>query len=437
MKRKLFANLINWKNSVNKKPLIIYGARQVGKSYLVQKFARDNYEYLYEINFEFETDAKKLFDGNLTIGNLLLQLTAYKIDIPVIPGKTLLFFDEVQKCPQVLTALKSFAIDGRFDVIASGSMLGIALDNVSSYPVGYVDTLNMKPMDFEEFLWAKGYSEELIEKFKEYYEKEEMVPEGVHNKLNELFLHYVAVGGMPEVVKTYINTSDIRLVVEVQKKILDDYKNDLAHYATNDIKQKVKECYDAIPDQLAMENKKYQYKVLKEGGNARYYASSINWITSAGLAQKVCRLKTFDLPLRAYRDLQSFKLYFNDTGLLLAMYEGTPHYDIISGNASIFKGGIFENAIAQSLIQNNMPIYYYRRDDRLEIDFVTLIDNKIIPIEVKSGKNTKSISLNNILDKYNIDCGIKLSLNNVNCTNPKVKCFPLYMVIFIKNRNTI
>ena len=192
MKRKLFANLINWKNSVNKKPLIIYGARQVGKSYLVQKFARDNYEYLYEINFEFETDAKKLFDGNLTIGNLLLQLTAYKIDIPVIPGKTLLFFDEVQKCPQVLTALKSFAIDGRFDVIASGSMLGIALDNVSSYPVGYVDTLNMKPMDFEEFLWAKGYSEELIEKFKEYYEKEEMVPEGVHNKLNELFHAYIA-----------------------------------------------------------------------------------------------------------------------------------------------------------------------------------------------------------------------------------------------------
>lgn len=435
MKRKLINELLNWKKYKRTKPLIIYGARQVGKTYLVREFAKDNYEYLYEINFELEKNAKDLFKGNLTVENLFMQLSSYKTNIPIIEGKTLLFFDEVQTCPDVLTSLKSFAIDGRFDVIVSGSMLGIVMGNVSSYPVGYVETLNMKPMNFEEFLWAKGYSEELISQYETYYKEEKMVPIAVHEKLNELFLQYVVVGGMPEVVDIFVKTLDIRLVVEAQKRILNDYYKDLAHYASKDIKEKVRECYDSIPDQLAMENKKYQYKVIRSGGNARYYGTSIKWITDSGLAQQIYRLKTFDNPLRTYRDPQSFKLYFNDTGLLLAMYEGNVQFEILNGNAGIFKGGIFENVIAQTLLQNNIPLYYYRRDDRLEIDFVTLINNNIVPIEVKSGHNTKSISLSNVIEKNNIKYGIKLSMNNVNCFHSKIKCFPLYMSIFIRDNN--
>lgn len=432
MKRKLIGELLNWKKNKRVKPLMIYGARQVGKTYLIRQFAKENYEYLYEINFEFDKTAKNLFKGNLTIENLFMQLSSYKTNIPIIEGKTLLFFDEVQTCPDVLTSLKAFAIDGRFDVIASGSMLGIVMGKVSSYPVGYVETLNMKPMNFEEFLWAKGYSEELISSYESYYKEGKMLPEAIHQKLNELFLQFVVVGGMPEVVEIFIKTNDIRLVVEAQKRILNDYYKDLAHYASKDIKERVRECYDSIPDQLAMENKKYQYKIIKSGGNARYYGTSIKWIIDSGLAQQVYRLKTLDKPLRAYRDPQSFKLYFNDTGLLLAMYEENVQFEILNGNAGIFKGGIFENVIAQILLQNNLPIYYYRRDDRLEIDFITLLDNNIVPIEVKSGHSTKSVSLNNIIEKNNIKYGIKLSMNNVNCSNEKIKCYPLYMSMFLK-----
>lgn len=432
MKRKLIGELLNWKKNKRVKPLMIYGARQVGKTYLIRQFAKENYEYLYEINFEFDKNAKNLFKGNLTIENLFMQLSSYKTNIPIIEGKTLLFFDEVQTCPDVLTSLKAFAIDGRFDVIASGSMLGIVMGKVSSYPVGYVETLNMKPMNFEEFLWAKGYSEELISSYESYYKEGKMLPEAIHQKLNELFLQFVVVGGMPEVVEIFIKTNDIRLVVEAQKRILNDYYKDLAHYASKDIKERVRECYDSIPDQLAMENKKYQYKIIKSGGNARYYGTSIKWIIDSGLAQQVYRLKTLDKPLRAYRDPKSFKLYFNDTGLLLAMYEENVQFEILNGNAGIFKGGIFENVIAQILLQNNLPIYYYRRDDRLEIDFITLLDNNIVPIEVKSGHSTKSVSLNNIIEKNNIKYGIKLSMNNVNCSNEKIKCYPLYVSMFLK-----
>ena len=435
MKRKLINELLNWKKNKRTKPLMIFGARQVGKTYLVREFAKENYEYLYEINFELDKKAKDLFKGNLTIDNLFMELSSYKSQIPIIEGKTLLFFDEVQTCPDVLTSLKAFAIDGRFDVITSGSMLGIVMGNVSSYPVGYVETLNMKPMSFEEFLWAKGYSEELINQYEIYYKEGKMMPEVVHEKLNELFLQYVVVGGMPEVVDIFVKTLDIRLVIEAQKRILNDYDKDLAHYASKDIKEKVRECYDSIPDQLAMENKKYQYKIIKNGGNARYYSTSVKWIIDSGLAHQIYRLKTFDKPLRAYRDLKSFKLYFNDTGLLLAMYEENVQFEILNGNAGIFKGGIFENVIAQTLLQNNLPLYYYRRDEKLEIDFITLLNNDIVPIKIKSGHNTKSISLNNIIEKNNIKYAIKLSMNNVNCSNPKIKCYPLYMSIFIKNNN--
>ena len=435
MKRKLIENLLKWKKNNRSKPLIIYGARQVGKTYLVREFARDNYKYLYEINFELDKKAKELFNGNLTIENLFIQLSSYKTNIPIVEGKTLLFFDEVQTCPNVLTSLKAFAMDGRFDVIVSGSMLGISIGDVTSYPVGYVESLNMKPMSFEEFLWAKGYTDELILQYEKYYREEKIVPESIHEKLNELFLQYIVVGGMPEIVDIFVKTSDIRLVIESQKRILNDYYNDLAHYASKDIKEKVRECYDSIPDQLAMENKKYQYKVVKSGGNARSYSSSIKWITDSGIAHPIYRLKSLNQPLRAYRDSQSFKLYFNDTGLLLAMYDSNPQFEILNGNAGIFKGGIFENAIAQVLLNNNIPLYYYRRDDRLEIDFITLLDNEIIPIEVKSGHNTKSTSFINFINKNNIKYGIKLSLNNINCSNPKIKCFPLYMSIFINDKN--
>lgn len=432
MKREMYRQLLEWKRKTNKKPLIIFGARQVGKTYLVEEFAKENYDFFYSINFEFEKDASKLFEGNLDIKTLLLQLSTYKTEIPIREGKTLIFFDEVQKCPQVLTSLKSFAIDGRFDVICSGSMLGIIMSEVPSYPVGYVETLQMRPMNFKEFLFANGYTEEHIEMFKEFFDKEKPLPEGIHNTLNKLFLHYIVVGGMPEAVKKYIDTSNIYDVLEIQKRIISDYKNDIAKYASKTMREKARECFESIPDQLAKDNKKFQYKVVKQGGNARSYGSSLGWIVDAGLGIKVNRLKSFDLPLRAYRDPNAFKFYFNDTGLLLAFYKENVSFDIINGNLGVFKGGIFENAIAQCLIDNGLDIYYYQKSDYLEIDFVTYFDNKIIPIEVKSSKNTKGASIRNILEKGQLEYGIIFSMNNLNCENEKIKFLPLYMVMFLK-----
>ena len=331
MKREMYQKLIEWKNKEKKKPLIIFGARQVGKTYLVEQFAKENYDYFYSINFEFDKDAKELFSGNLDIKTLLLQLSSYKTNTPIKEGKTLIFFDEVQKCPQALTSLKSFALDGRFDVICSGSMLGIIMPDVSSFPVGYVETLQMRPMSFKEFLWANGHSEEQIMMYKQYYDKEKPLPEGLHNTLNKMFLHYIVVGGMPEAVLTYINTFNIYDVLEVQKRIIGDYKNDIAKYASKTTREKARECFESIPDQLAKDNKKFQYKVVKQGGNARTYGNSLGWIVDAGLGIKVVKLKSFDIPLRAYRDPNAFKFYLNDTGLLLAFYKENVSYEIING----------------------------------------------------------------------------------------------------------
>lgn len=430
MLREMSQKLVEWKAKAGHRPLIIYGARQVGKTYLVEDFARNNYKYCYSINFEFNEDARNIFSGNLDIKTLLMQLTTYQAT-PIVEGETLLFFDEVQKCPQVLTALKVFALDGRFDVIASGSMLGIIMQEVSSYPVGYVESLYMRPMSFKEFLWAKGYNDDLIDNFKKYFTTGEIVPSVIHDKLNELFLHYIVVGGMPAAVKKYMETSNMQEVSYIQKNILLDYKNDIAKYATKAMREKARECFESIPEQLAKDNKKFQYKVIKQGGNARYYASALNWILDAGLGIKVNRLKTFDLPLRAYRDLNAFKFYFNDTGLLLSFYEQNVRYEIINGNLGVFKGGIFENAIAECLFDNNLPIYYYQKSETLEIDFITSIKGKIVPIEVKSGKNTKATRLRKILEKENFDYGIVFSMNNINISNKNIKYYPLYMIMFL------
>lgn len=434
MRRSAMKNLIDWKENHDGKPLIIYGPRQVGKTYLVREFAKMYYDNIFEVNFELDKTASKMFQGNLTVKNLLLHLSAYDTENIITPKKTLIFLDEVQKCPDALTALKSFAMDGNYDVIASGSMLGVTLHEVSSYPVGYVETLYIKPLSFEEFLWANKHTEEQIKLYEEYYLKGEEVPQGLHEILNDLFLQYIIVGGMPAAVSKFIESHNIALVVKVQKGILADYNKDIAKYASSNVKEKVRECYKSIPQQLAMENKKFQYKLVKAGGKSSFYNSSINWIEDAGLINKVNRLKAFDIPLTAYRDPASFKLYYVDTGLLLSMYEGTNlQTEILNGNLGIFKGAIFENVVAQILIANDLPIYYYRRDDRLEIDFVTLLNNKITPIEVKAGTNTKSRSLSNLINNnINLDCGIKLSMNNVNCSNPKFKCFPLYMAMFLK-----
>ena len=435
MRREMYDDLLKWKSNPQKKPLIIYGPRQVGKTYLINEFGKNNYENIFYINFEIDVNAKNIFAGNLDIKTLVFNLSVYNSNIPIIENKTLIFLDEVQKCPQVFTALKSFALDSHYDIIVSGSMMGIVMHDVSSFPVGYVERLYLRPMSFKEFLWANNYTDEMIDSFKEYYINEKPLPTLIHNKLNELFLHYIVVGGMPEVVKKYIYTYNLYFVLETQKRILSDYKDDIVKYSSKTMKEKIRECFESIPDQLAKDNKKFQFKVVKQGGNSRYYANSLSWILDADIGIKVNKLKSIDIPLKAYRDPNAFKFYFFDTGLLLAFYNENLSNEIINGNLGVFKGGIFENVIAQVLTNNELDLYYYQKSDNLEIDFITYLNNKIIPIEVKSSKNTKAISIKNLIEKENLDYAIILSTNNLNCDNPKLKFLPLYMSMFLNNNH--
>lgn len=431
LKRKVDLFLKEWKENINRKPLIISGARQIGKTTSIREFGK-SYESFIEIDFVKMPKFKTIFKNGYDVNDIIKEISLLNPKFKFVKNNTLILFDEIQEYPDAATSLKPFSEDGRFDVICSGSLLGVNYKKISSIPVGFKEDYVMYSLDFEEFLWANGYSENQVDDLKKYYENGEFVPEVIHNKFNELFLNYIVVGGMPEVVKKFVETNDIREAILKQKAILNDYNNDIAKYASNNDREKVRECYDSIPNQLAKENKKFMYKMVKEGTNSRYYESSLEWINQSGLTNKVYRLKCFDIPLKAYRDLSTFKMYFNDTGLLLSMYEENVQFSILRGDLGVFKGGIFENVIAQILKDNNMPIYYYRRDDRLEIDFVTYLNGNIVPIEVKSGHNTKSLSLRNVINENGLKYGIKLSLNNVNCSDEKIKCYPLYMCMFIR-----
>ena len=432
MEREQYQDLLKWKENPNKKPLIVFGARQVGKTYLINQFGKENYENVYSINFELEKDAVNIFNGNLDIQTILLQLSAYKPNNPIREKKTLLFFDEAQKCPQILTALKAFALDGRFDVIVSGSMLGIVMHEVSSYPVGYVETMHIRPMSFKEFLLAKGFQREQISILKQLFDEKRSIPQNLHETMNKLFLEYIVVGGMPEAVSTFISNYNIQDVLTVQNRILSDYENDIAKYASKTTREKARMCFESIPDQLAKDNKKYQFKLIKNGGTARTYGNSISWIIDCGIGIRVNRLKTPERPLRAYRDVNQFKLYFLDTGLLLAFYKENVSFDILNGNLGVFKGGIFENVIAQCLLNNGLELYYYQKSDYLEIDFVTYLNSEIMPIEVKSGTNIKATSIKNFMDKNNLKEGIVISKNNLSVNDKGIIFLPLYMSMFLK-----
>ena len=430
LKREIETKLIEWKNKTDKKCLIISGARQVGKTYIVEKFAKDNYDHFVEINFVENPTAKKIFDGDLDITTILANISLYLPEQSnLIPNKTLIFFDEIQACPNARTALKFFAIDKRFDVIASGSLLGINYEQVSSYPTGYVEFLEMNPLSFKEFLWANGIDENVVSIIKSCFENKSVVNDAMNLKLLEYFKQYIVVGGMPNVVNTFVNNHNFEEVLNLQKNILIDYKNDIAKYAYSTEKVKAKACFESIPAQLAKENKKFMYSAFDKNGKSQKYSGSINWLIDAGIVNICNNVMFLDLPLIAYREENYFKLYMADTGLLVAMLDDGTNAQIMEGNLGIYKGAIFENIIAQILHTNGNRLYFYNRNNTLEIDFVLSKNAKITPIEVKANNN-KAKSLSTIL-KTNPDMkGIKLVNGNVGEVD-NMLTLPLYMAMFL------
>lgn len=438
LKRKMYDTLLAWKNSDKKECLLVKGARQVGKTYLIRKFGEKEYDSFVEINFHEQKSLKVIFDGDKTAEEIYKRLTANVPGVKLIPGKTLIFLDEIQKCAGARTALKFLAQDGRYDVIASGSLLGLSygkddddeVEPVESIPVGYEKTVMMYSMDFEEFLWAYGYTDETIAYLKSFYDAKEKIPPEIHEKYESLLREYLVVGGMPEVVASFAKFKDFTKVQEIQDKILASYADDISQHAKGAEKVKVRQCYDSIPRQLAKENKKFKYCEIEHKATSRKYGDSVQWLRDANMAYMCYNTTLPTLPLKAYEKDNEFKLYIADTGLLLALFGFATKQALLNGTLKGFaKGGIYENFVAETLVKNGYTLHYYKQGDSSELEFVIEKDGEVLPIEVKAG-NAPTKSLDSFISNFEPSIAFKLIGGNVGVADEKYT-IPHFLAMFI------
>lgn len=435
LKRKIEQRLQEWKCSPNRKPLLIKGCRQCGKTYSVLDFAKKNYKHVVYLNFFENPDYCSVFEGSLEIDNITMLLSALLGSEAVFePGKTILVLDEIQECPDARTALKFFHLDGRYDVIGTGSLLGVRGygKEPKSIPVGYETTIDMSPLDFEEFLWANGISEVVIDSLQKNISGVTPVPEALHKKMRQLLLQYTVVGGMPDVVQTFVDTKRLDEVLNMQRDIVRSYEDDMIKYANQKDKSCILECFQSIPKQLSKENKKFQYSVVKKGSTASKYAGSLQWIEDAGIISRCYNLSATELPLDGNSQDDVFKVYMRDCGLFISMLEDGTQFDVLQGNLARYKGAIFENLIADMFTKMGRKLYYFHKNSGLEVDFVIRYKGECTLVEVKaSSGNTKSTKT--ILahpEKYHVNSAIKLGDYNVGKSG-EILTLPLYMAFLL------
>ncbi len=449
LKRKFYDTLLDWKRTKKKECLLVNGARQIGKTYIIERFGIDNYKSYIYLNLIKNPELKNIFEGSLEPEEIYKRLSLYILGIQFVEGDTLIFIDEIQVCPKARTALKFLAIDSRYDVIASGSLLGIHynqnkdekdIEKEISIPVGYERELMMFSLDFEEFLWAKGFDDDAIKNLRKYFEEKKKVPAGTEEKnwtdgLNEKFLsilrEYMVVGGMPEVVNTFLESSSFQDARNAQLKIFKAYEDDINHYAKNSEKPKIKACYNSIPRQLAKEYTKFQYKTVEKNGTSKKYDNSLNWLEDAGLVMTVKNVSLPVLPLKAYEQAENFKLYATDIGLATCMFGFETQAALVKKTLKgPAKGGIYENLIFDMLYKRGYCLNYYKKQNsEQEIEFLFEKDGSAIPIEVKA-KNGETESLNNFIAEFEPPYAYKLIDGNVGVNGRKIT-LPQYMAMFI------
>ena len=434
LERKIQEQLRAWKDRADRKSLIVQGARQVGKTYAVERFARESYPETITINFKETPSAATVFEGDLTVDGMVQALRFRYPEREVAPGGTLVFLDEIQECPQAITSLKFWTADGRYDVVASGSLLGIDYKRPSSYPVGYVDYLNLKGLDFEEFLWAQGFGRDLTDTIRQLFHAREPVPAAIHQQLMAHFRLFCALGGMPEVIQTYEDTADFRRADEVQRAILQGYLYDIAHYAVASEKIKAEKCFLSIAKQLlGKENHKFQYKVVERGGKAAKFYSSIDWLTRADMAALSTNVTSATYDLADYEIEGNFRLYCTDVSLLLAMRDFSLKQAIAEGTLSgNTKGGLYESFVADALLKSGHALHFYRNEaTRREVDFVVQTRGSVVPVEVKAGRAAAN-SLKS-LARGNADIGpaYKVADANVGVGEDGIVTVPHYMAMCI------
>lgn len=425
MKRKIEDQLLSWKNkTADRLPLIVNGARQVGKTYILRKFGEEQFKNVVYINLETNLTVASFFNDNIAPERLLRYLEAATGE-RIIAGETLIIFDEIQSCERALTALKYFCEETpEFHIAAAGSLLGVAINRQRySFPVGKVETITLYPLDFEEYLWARGKTA-LSQEIRAAYEAMEPLPDALHQEAIELYREYLLIGGMPACINAFLNSGSFLNVPLVQNEILDNYIADMAKYASNADSVKIRSCYHSIPAQLAKDNKKFQYKVVQKGGSATLFGASIEWLNLAGVVLKCQRIHQAFEPIAVYADLSAFKLYMGDVGLL-TMKSGISQQTVLSGEGNTFMGAVTENYVAQQLAAKGYDLYYWESNSTAELDFVLQKGNKIIGIEVKKGEHVRSRSLSVFVDSYKPAYSIRLSLKNFG-EKDGLKSVPLY-----------
>ena len=429
MKRKIYDELVKWKDKSGRMPLIVNGARQVGKSYILQEFGKQEFDNYIIVNLETDKVLAEKFEESI-IPHPIIQYLESAHSQRIIPEKTLIIFDEIQACERALTSLKYFCEQApEYHVIAAGSLLGVAINRKKySFPVGKVDEITLFPMDFEEFLWALG-RENFARLIREHYESNE--PLDVHSMAIDFYNKYLIVGGMPAAVKEFISTNSFVAVADIQNRILNEYIADMSKYAEPATAIKIRACYESIPAQLAKENHKFQYSVVQKGGTATLFGESIEWLKYAGIVLKCQKITQGTMPIKVYTDLSDFKLYMSDVGML-TMRSGMATQAILSPleTDNTFAGAIAENYVAQAFAANRTPLLYWKNDNTAEVDFIIQKGVDVIPVEVKSGVRVRSKSLNIFMEKYKCPYGIRISKKNFGFAN-NIKSVPLYAVFCI------
>ena len=438
LKRKIENTLLNWFNTENRNPLILKGCRQCGKTFSVLRFAQQHYKHVVYLNFFENPDYKTIFEGSLKVDDVVLMMSAFVgANVRFIPRETVIVLDEIQECPRARAALKFFKLDGRFDVIATGSLLGISGYRSEDYsvPVGYETIIDMFPLDFEEFLWANGIEDSLIALLKQCLEEERPVPEALHQRMRDLLLQYVVVGGMPHIVDQFIKEKNVAFVREEQKLLIRSFEDDMVKYAQGADKSRIRECFESIPKQLARDNKKFQFSLIKKTARSNQYVGSLQWLEDTGLIRRCYNLMLPELPLEGNACHDKFKVYMADTGLFVGMLEDGTERDILQGDLFGYKGAIFENLVADFFIKMKRPLYYFQKDTGLEIDFVIRFKGEAVLLEVKATSgNTKSTrTILKHPEKYHVHSAIKLGDYNVGRREQLLK-LPLYMGFLLTER---
>lgn len=429
MYRNIMEELIKWKQNKERKPLILRGARQVGKTYIIKQFGKENYDGVAYFNFDHDIALQNMFENTKDPKSILEQL-AFVYGKEIVPEKTLIVFDEIQECPNALNALKYFKEEANeYHIISAGSLLGIRLSH-TSFPVGKVEFLNMYPMTFTEFLKADGQSN-LVD-YMNSIQNINNIPDIFFNKLEEKLKSYFIIGGMPEVIQSWITYKDMERVNKIQEDILQSYESDFSKHTTSIEANRISIIWNSIPSQIARENKKFLYQAAQNGARAREYEDAVNWLKNANVVNKIYNVTKPNMPLIAYNDLSSFKLYLNDVGLLRKKTNLSSRV-IIEGDTLFqeFKGALTENYVLQTLVANGLEPYYYTFDNRYEIDFIMQYQNEIIPIEVKAGKSLNNTSLKVYNETHKPNIRIRFSMNNLNKDDNLIN-IPLFMAEYVK-----